>query len=74
VNDGIEGIIIPPNDLDALTAAILHLYEHPEIVERMGAAARARVVEHFTWEQNRERLLDAYDLVMRRARSFRAAI
>jgi glycosyltransferase involved in cell wall biosynthesis len=68
VNDGIEGIIIPPNDLGALTAAILHLYEHPELVERMGAAARRRVVEHFTWDQNRERLLDAYGLVMRRSR------
>jgi glycosyltransferase involved in cell wall biosynthesis len=68
VNDGVEGVIIPPNDVEALMAAILHLYEHPEIVERMSVAARRRVVEHFTWEHCRERLLSAYDLVMRRAR------
>ena len=68
VNDGDEGLIIPPNDVEALMAAILKLYDNPEIVERMGAAARQRVVEHFTWEQCRERVLNAYDLVMRKAR------
>ena len=69
VNDGIEGLIIPPKDVEALMAAILHLYEHPEIVERMSVAARQRVVENFTWDHCRERLLAAYDLVMRKTRS-----
>jgi len=68
VNDGIEGLIIPPKDADALMAAIQHLYDHPEIVERMSVAARQRVVEHFRWEHCRERLLSAYDTVMRKAR------
>jgi glycosyltransferase involved in cell wall biosynthesis len=68
VNDGVEGLIIPPKDVEALSAAILHLYEHPEIVARMGTAARQRVVENFTWDHCRERLLSAYDRVMRRTR------
>jgi glycosyltransferase involved in cell wall biosynthesis len=61
VRDGVEGMIIQPGDVDALAAAIEHLYRHPEIVERMGAAARRRVVENFTWDHYRARLLGAYE-------------
>lgn len=68
VNDGIEGIIVSPGNVDAIAAAILHLYEHPEIVSRMSAAARRRVVENFTWDHFRARLLGAYEAAMQRAR------
>src|SRR2546421_7909608 len=61
VRDGVEGIIVQPGDVDALAAAIEHLYRHPEIVESMGAAARKRVVENFTWDHYRARLLGAYE-------------
>jgi len=66
VNDGIEGIIIPPANVDRLASAIQHLYDHPELIERMGAAARKRVVENFTWDHFRARLLDAYELAMQK--------
>ena len=61
VRDGDEGIIVRPGDVDAIAAAIDHLYRHPEIVASMGAAARARVVENFTWDLYRTRLLGAYE-------------
>ena len=61
VRDGVEGIVIQPGDVDAIAAAIEHLYRHPEIVEQMGAAARRRVVENFTWDHYRARLLGAYE-------------
>ncbi|HEX8678763.1 MAG TPA: glycosyltransferase family 4 protein, partial [Chthoniobacterales bacterium] len=34
VVDGVEGIIIPPGNVDRLAEAIRHLYDHPEIVAR----------------------------------------
>ncbi|HST31708.1 MAG TPA: glycosyltransferase family 4 protein [Chthoniobacterales bacterium] len=61
VRDGVEGIIVQPGDVDAIAAAIEHLYRHPEIVASMGAAARQRVVENFTWDLYRSRLLGAYE-------------
>ena len=61
VRDGVEGIIIQPGDVDAIAAAIEHLYRHPEVVASMGAAARQRVVENFTWDLYRTRLLGAYE-------------
>ena len=64
VRDGVEGIIVQPGDVDAIAGALQHLYDHPEIVERMGKAARERVVENFTWDHYRARLLDAYEAAM----------
>ncbi len=64
VVDGVEGIIIPPGDVDSLAEAIQHLYNHPEIVERMSLAARERVVKNFTWDHFRTRLLIAYQRAM----------
>ena len=61
VRDGVEGIIVRPGDVDAIAAAIEHLYRHPEIVASMSAAARQRVVENFTWDHYRTRLLGAYE-------------
>jgi glycosyltransferase involved in cell wall biosynthesis len=68
VEDGVQGIIVPPANIDALAAAIQHLYDHPEIVERMSIAARERVVENFTWDHFRARLLEAYGVAMGMAR------
>ncbi|MBA3831382.1 MAG: glycosyltransferase family 4 protein [Chthoniobacterales bacterium] len=68
VEDGVQGTIVPPGNVEALAEAIQHLYDHPEIVERMSIAARERVVENFTWDHFRARLLDAYGIAMRMAR------
>ena len=68
VRDGVEGLIVRPGDVDAIAGALQHLYQNPEIVERMGAAARARVVENFTWDHFRTRLLGAYEAAMQMAR------
>ncbi len=68
VRNGIEGIIVKPGDVNAIATALEHLYRHPEIVDEMGTAARRRVVENFTWEHFRTRLLDAYETAMRMAR------
>lgn len=68
VNDGVEGIIIQPGNVGELAAAILELYRHPEKVERMSEAARQRVVDNFTWDHFRTRLLVAYEIAMRKRR------
>lgn len=64
VQDGINGLIVPRDDVDTLCAAIEHLYRHPEKLGPMRVAARARAVEHFSWDKYRERLLAAYGLAM----------
>ncbi len=67
VRDGIEGIIVRPGDVDAIAAAIERLYRDPGLVEQMGRAARQRVIDNFTWDHYRQRLLVAYETAIKRA-------
>jgi len=67
VQDGVNGIIIPSDDPDALAAAIERLHADRDLCARLGAAGRARVAENFTWDHFRRRLLEAYDRVLSRS-------
>jgi glycosyltransferase involved in cell wall biosynthesis len=60
VVDGHNGLLIPPNDPDALADAILHFYHNPAELVRMGQAGRQRMLDHFTWDHFRARILHGY--------------
>jgi glycosyltransferase involved in cell wall biosynthesis len=60
VEDGVTGLIVPPNNPDALRTALRFLVEHPEEAARMGRAARARVLAKFTWPAVVDACLEAY--------------
>ncbi len=66
VVDGLNGLVVPCGDGDALAAAIERLYKDAGLREAMGAAARKRILENFTWDHFRARLLDAYRTVWKR--------
>ena len=69
VLDGVNGLIIPPNDPDAIAAAIEQLYRDRDLASRLGAGGRQRVVENFTWEHFGQRLLEAYRVAEARRKS-----
>jgi len=62
VQDGVNGLIIPPNDPAALAAALQRLHADRDRCARLGAAGRTRVVEHFTWEHFGARLREAWSV------------
>ena len=64
VVDGVNGILIPPNNCEALCEAILRLYRDPDLALKMGAAGRERAVEQFTWDHFRRRMAEAYRAAM----------
>jgi glycosyltransferase involved in cell wall biosynthesis len=64
VRDEIEGLVVPVDDVDALSAAILTLYRSPELRRQMGQSGRARAMERFSLNVVAEQLEAAY----RRAR------
>lgn len=68
VQDGLNGRIVPCNDVDALARAIRDLYDHPATIREYCANARHRAETEFTWDHFRDRLAKAYDLVLRRSR------
>jgi glycosyltransferase involved in cell wall biosynthesis len=43
VTDGVEGFLVPPDDIDAIADAIRKLAENPDLRVQMGTAARKRV-------------------------------
>ena len=47
---GETGLLVPPNDADAVAEAVLRLLRNDEERARMGAAARKRVESMGTWE------------------------
>jgi glycosyltransferase involved in cell wall biosynthesis len=54
------GIVVPPNDAVALSAAIDSLARDPSLRETLGAAARARIVDSHSAGKIHEALQDAY--------------
>ena len=48
VRDGTEGRLVPAGDAAGLAEALSDLSRRPDLVARMGAAARARVLDGFT--------------------------
>lgn len=47
VQDGINGLVVPALDAAALSKAITHLVEHPQLRRRFGLASRQRAIERF---------------------------
>ncbi|MEO8737515.1 MAG: glycosyltransferase family 4 protein [Edaphobacter sp.] len=50
VQDEVSGFVVPPEDPDALAAAIMKLLADPSRAKTMGAAGKQRVAEKFTTE------------------------
>lgn len=51
-----RAILCPPGDVEAFVTAVLTLVQRPELGQRLGANARAAVLEHYAWERHVERL------------------
>ena len=50
VQDGVTGILVDPLDIGAAAEAIVALLGDRDRARRMGAAGRAAVLDHFTWD------------------------
>ncbi|HEY2991262.1 MAG TPA: glycosyltransferase family 4 protein [Methylomirabilota bacterium] len=66
ITDGIEGFIVPPRDPKAIRERVMALYESPQRREAMGAAALARARSLGGWTTYGDRVMAAYEAVIRR--------
>jgi glycosyltransferase involved in cell wall biosynthesis len=60
VQDGVTGLVVPPDDPDALAAALNRLHRDPQAAFAMGQAARARVLDEFTPARHLRSVRDVY--------------
>lgn len=58
------GILIPPDDPNALASSIIKLIESPELRVAMGKAGRKRVEEHFSINNMLEKIYNVYYSVL----------
>jgi glycosyltransferase involved in cell wall biosynthesis len=56
VKDGVNGFLIPPGDVNALSDRILRILSDEDLRDSMGEAGRRVVEEKFTWEKVAERV------------------
>lgn len=60
VRDGIEGLVVPPEDAGALAEAMERLANDRALCRKMGQAARQRIIDGYTEGHVREAVLKIY--------------
>jgi glycosyltransferase involved in cell wall biosynthesis len=61
IRDSIEGLLVPPADVDALASAIARLMDDENLRGRLGAAGRRRVIDKFDLRKNVAHLAEVFD-------------
>ncbi|HET7223293.1 MAG TPA: glycosyltransferase family 4 protein [Rhodanobacteraceae bacterium] len=64
VTDGVDGLIVPPRNVDALCVAIARLLDAPELARKLGLAARAKTLAEFDERIVIRRTLETYHEVL----------
>lgn len=64
IEDGVTGYLVEPGNEAELHDALARLLADRALARRMGAEARRRVIDEFTWDRCAERCLDAYSALV----------
>lgn len=64
LDDGVEGLLVPPGDVASLAAALGRLASDEALARSMGEAGRRRARRDFAPEVHLQRLLEVYDGVI----------
>lgn len=57
IEDGVDGLLVPQQDVTAIAGALEHLVSDPDAAARIGAAARETALEKFGYRANAAKLL-----------------
>jgi glycosyltransferase involved in cell wall biosynthesis len=60
IRDGENGVLVPPGDVPALTAALRDLLQRPEYRQQLGERAQQEATAHHTWARQIARLISVY--------------
>lgn len=72
--DGSQGLLVPPDDVEALVQGLASLLDDPQRRSQMGQAARRRAEETFSWRAVAARTVEAYHDAQEAAARRRAEI
>ena len=71
--DGVNALLVPPGDADALAVAVLRVARDPELASRLGHAA-VENAQTYTWPRVRGQLAALYAQVLERTRDRRSSM
>ncbi|WP_238365019.1 exopolysaccharide biosynthesis GT4 family glycosyltransferase EpsE [Mesobacterium pallidum] len=57
IRDGVDGLLVPPKDPEALAEALLRLRGDPDLAHRLSQGGRQRIVDHFSAATGAETLI-----------------
>jgi glycosyltransferase involved in cell wall biosynthesis len=60
VEDGLTGVLVPPDDPEALANAVRSLLSNRPRMQAMGTAGAQRVRQRFTWDKVAQRVVEGY--------------
>ena len=56
IRHGIDGLLVPASDIDALVNALAQLMDDPDLRKKLGSNARTRILDHYDLSRNVEAL------------------
>lgn len=65
VEDGANGFLVEPGDVEALSDRLSLVLSDGGLAQRLGATARESVLQRFTWDACAQRCIAAYDELLR---------
>lgn len=68
IEPGKSGLLVPPEDVEALAEALRHLSSSSALRQQLGAAARERVLQHFTIEKEVQAHVSLYEEILQGSR------
>jgi glycosyltransferase involved in cell wall biosynthesis len=68
IDEGVDGLLVDPDDTESLARGIVDLLTSPRKREAMGHAGRAKTVAQFTWDRVTERVESLYKELSSEAR------
>jgi glycosyltransferase involved in cell wall biosynthesis len=66
VQDGVTGLLVPPQDSGALANALLRLLRDPQLLQQIASAGRRLVSEGFSFERLVRETDELYTELLRR--------
>lgn len=66
VENGVTGILVPPEDPEKLASAVINLLDDSEKMKLMGLMGKERVEKYFTWNKVAIRAIDCYNEIVKK--------
>ena len=66
VEDGKQGLLVPPKDVDSLAKALMTLLKNDDLARRMGEEGRKLVLKDLSWQANAAKTISVFEKLLAR--------